>query len=70
MQLTAEQWSVVQTLIPESKVREDRKGRPRVDARSVPDGMLWILWTVAPWKALPSEYPPYQISNKSTVLLV
>ena len=64
MQLTDEQWSVVQPLIPKPKVRKDRKGRPRVDARSVLNGMLWILWTGAPWKALPSEYPPYQTCHR------
>ncbi len=26
----------------EAKVRKDRKGRPRVEARSVLDGMLWM----------------------------
>ena len=64
MQLTDEQWSVVQPLIPKPKVRKDRKGRPRVEPRSVLDGMLWILWTGAPWKALPSEYPPYQTCHR------
>jgi transposase len=64
MQLTDEQWSVVERLIPRPKLRKDRKGRPRVPARSVLDGMLWILWTGAPWKALPSEYPPYQTCHR------
>jgi len=64
MELTDEQWSIVQPLIPKPTVRKDRKGRPRVDARSVLNGMLWILWTGAPWKALPSEYPPYQTCHR------
>jgi transposase len=64
MQLTDEQWSVVESLIPHPKPRKDRKGRPRVPARSVLDGMLWILSTGAPWKALPSEYPPYQTVHR------
>jgi len=64
MQLTDEQWSVVERLIPRPNVRKDGKGRPRVDARNVLDGMLWILWTGAPWKALPSEYPPYQTVHR------
>lgn len=64
MQLTDEQWSVVEPLIPKPKQRKDRKGRPRVAARDVLDGMLWILWTGAPWKALPSEYPPYQTVHR------
>jgi transposase len=64
MQLTDEQWSVVQPLIPKPKVRKDRKGRPRVASRSVLDGVLWILWTGAPWKARPGEYPPYQTCHR------
>lgn len=64
MQLTDEQWSVVEPLIPIPTPRKDRKGRPRVAARDVLDGMLWILWTGAPWKALPSEYPPYQTCHR------
>src|SRR5262245_24871995 len=64
MQLTDEQWSVVARLIPTPKPRKDGKGRPRVPARSVLNGVLWILWTGAPWKALPSEYPPYQTVHR------
>ena len=64
MKLTDEQWSVVEHLIPKPKRRKDGKGRPRVPARNVLDGMLWILWTGAPWIALPSEYPPYQTVHR------
>ena len=64
MQLTDEQWSVVEPLIPIPTPRKDGKGRPRVAARSVLEGMLWILWTGAPWKSLPSEYPPYQTCHR------
>jgi transposase len=64
MQLTDEQWSVVGPLIPTPKPRKDRKGRPRVPARAVLDGILWILWTGAPWKALPGTYPPYQTCHR------
>jgi transposase len=52
--------AVVAPLIPKITRRRDGKGRPRVPARRVLDGVLWILWTGAPWKALTSEYPPYQ----------
>src|SRR5215471_7169767 len=64
MQLTDEQWSVVEPLIPRRTPRKDGKGRPRVPARQVLDGMLWVLWTGAPWKALPAEYPPYQTCHR------
>jgi transposase len=64
MQLTDEQWVVVEPLIPVRKRRRDGRGRPRVPARNVLDGVLWILWTGAPWKALPTEYPPYQTCHR------
>ena len=64
MELSDEQWAVVEPLIPVVKRRRDGKGRPRVSARSVLNGVLWILWTGAPWKALPSEYPPYQTCHR------
>lgn len=63
MELTNEQWDVVAPLIPRNR-RRDGKGRPRVEARSVLDGILWVLWTGAPWRALPSEYPPYQTCHR------
>ncbi len=61
MQLTDEQWIVVEPFIP---VQPRRIGRPRVPARDVLNGVLWILWTGAPWKALPAEYPPYQTCHR------
>jgi transposase len=64
MELTDEQWAIVEPLIPVIKRRRDGKGRPRVSARNILDGVLWILWTGAPWKALPSEYPPYQTCHR------
>jgi transposase len=63
MELTNEQWNVVAPLIPRNR-RRDGKGRPRVEARSVLDGILWVLWTGAPWRALPGEYPPYQTCHR------
>jgi transposase len=63
MELTDEQWSVVEPLIPNRR-RLDGKGRPRVEARRVLDGILWVLWTGAPWSALPSDYPPYQTCHR------
>ncbi|WP_162887816.1 transposase [Leptospira mayottensis] len=51
--LTNEQWN----LLVEPEARDDGKGRPRVNSRSILDGILWILRTGAPWMDLPDKYP-------------
>jgi transposase len=64
MQLTDAQWEVIRSHIPEPRKRDDGKGRPWRDAREVLEGILWILTTGAPWKDLPSRYPPYQTCHR------
>ena len=58
MDITNEQWQRIAEFIPEPKARPGRSGRPPQDARSVLNGILWILRTGAPWKDLPERYPP------------
>jgi transposase len=60
MDLTDEQWAVVDPLIIRPAPRADGKGRPRQDDRALLNGMIWILRTGAPWADLPDRYPPYQ----------
>jgi transposase len=64
MDLTDEQWEVLEPLIPDPPQREDRRGRPWRDPRDVLNGILWILRTGAPWKDLPERYPPYQTCHR------
>jgi len=40
MQLTDEQWEVLEPLIPAKEPREDGKGRPRIDNREVLNSVL------------------------------
>ena len=54
--LTDEQWAKIEPLLPKPK-SGSRGGRPWADNREVLEGILWILRTGAPWKALPEEYP-------------
>lgn len=54
--LTDEQWNKLYPLLPKVKV-SSLGGRPRSDDRACFEGILWILWTGAPWRALPDEYP-------------
>ena len=64
MDLTDEQWEVLEPLIPVPPRREDGRGRPWRDPRDVLNGVLWVLRTGAPWKDLPERYPPYQTCHR------
>ena len=64
MDLTDEQWKVVETILPEDPVREDGRGRPWSNRRTVLNGVLWILRTGAPWKDLPPRYGSYQTAHR------
>ncbi len=64
MDLTDEQWEVLEPFIPDPPRREDGRGRPWRDPRDVLNGILWILRTGAPWKDLPERYPPYQTCHR------
>ena len=39
-------------------------GTSGVCPRDVLNGILWILRTGAPWKDMPSRYPPYQTCHR------
>ncbi len=64
MDLTDEQWTVLQPIIPTPPRRSDGRGRPWRDAREVLNGILWMLRTGAQWKDLPERYPPYQTCHR------
>ena len=64
MDLTQEQWHVVEALLPADPVRVDGRGRPWSDRRQVLNGALWILRTGAPWKDLPARYGAYQTVHR------
>jgi transposase len=64
MDLTDAQWAVLAPLLPEPRLRRDRRGRPWRDPRDVLNGILWILRTGAPWKDLPARYPSYQTCHR------
>ncbi len=64
MDLTNEQWEVLEPLIPEPVRRADGRGRPWRNSRDVLNGILWVLRTGAPWRDLPKRYPPYQTCHR------
>jgi len=57
MELTDEQWGILEPLIPVKEPREDGKGWPRTNNREVLNGILWVLRTGAAWQDLPDRYP-------------
>jgi transposase len=62
--LTEEQWEVLEPLIPDPPRRVDGRGRPWRDPRDVLDAILWVLRTGAPWHDLHERYPPYQTCHR------
>ena len=56
MKLTDPQSEILNQLF-ESQSPDDGRGRPRVEARPILDGILWILKTGAQWEDLPPRYP-------------
>ena len=64
MDLTEEQWAIVEPLLPRSVKRADGKGRPRLDNRAILNGILWVMRTGAPWHDMPNRYPPYQTCHR------
>ena len=64
MELTDEQWTLLEPLSPAAPRREDGKGRPRRQAREVFEGICWVLRTGAQWADLPERYPPYQTCHR------
>lgn len=64
MDLTDAQWEAIESLVPKPSRRADGRGRPWRDPRDVLNGILWVLRTGAPWKDLPSRYPPYQTCHR------
>ena len=57
MDLTDEQWAVIEPLIPQEEREPSGPGRPWRPARDVLNGVLWILRTGARWQDLPDRYP-------------
>lgn len=64
MDLTDEQWNIIEPLIPMPPRRPDGRGRPWREPREVLNAILWILRTGAPWRDLPHRYPPYQTCHR------
>ena len=63
-ELTDEQWTILEPLLPRLRRRSDGRGRPWRSQREVLNGVLWILRSGARWKDLPARLPPYQTCHR------
>ena len=59
MDLTEEQWLLVQPLLPPLRPSGGR-GRPPLDQRLLLNGLLWKLRYRKPWRTVPSRYGSHQ----------
>src|SRR5919109_3214711 len=53
--LTTVQWEHIRVHLP-PPIPHRKGGRPPVSDRRCFEGILWILWTGAPWSELPRRY--------------
>jgi transposase len=64
MDLTDQQWALVQPIISErhqpSPSNSTVGGRPPIDPRPILDGILWKIRNAVPWADLPTCYPSHQ----------
>ncbi len=51
--LSDKEWAIIEPLLPNKP-----RGVPRVDDRTVLNGIFWVLRTGAPWEDMPSRYGP------------
>ena len=52
-------WAEIVQLLPAPPARH-KGGRSRADDRRLLDGMLYVLWTGCPWRAMPIQFGPWQ----------
>jgi transposase len=62
--LTDEQWALLEPFLKEKPRRADGRGRPWRSSREVLNAILWVLKTGARWSDLPDRYPPYQTCHR------
>ncbi len=59
MDLTGDQWLLIQPLIPPPSPAAGR-GRPLINERAVLNGILWKFRHNAAWYDIPDRYPSFQ----------
>lgn len=53
-------WKSLRPLLPKSKTRKDKGGRPPVDLREIINGIFYVVKTGCTWRSLPHDLPKWQ----------
>ena len=64
MDLSDEQWEILEPVFRHNKRAPGKAGRPPREPRGMVEAALWVLRTGAPWADLPRRYPPYQTCHR------
>lgn len=65
MNLTDEQWKIIEPMLPDPLKGPRGQGRPSPHSpRAILDGILWKLRSGAAWALMPEQYPPYQTCHR------
>lgn len=54
----------MEPVLPRVTRRKDGRGRPPKNPREVLNGIIWILFSGAPWYLLAKASPPYQTCHR------
>lgn len=59
--LTDEEWSQIQSLVPQPKSGKGKRGRPlKLDRRTLLNAICYIVRSGCAWRLLPKDYGPWQ----------
>jgi len=59
--LTDEEWEQIKSLIPASKSRPGKRGRPtKLDRRTLVDAIFYVVRSGCAWRLLPRDFGPWQ----------
>ena len=59
--LTDEEWSQIQSLVPAPKSGTGKRGRPiKLERRKLVDAIFYVVRSGCAWRLLPHEFAPWQ----------
>jgi len=58
--LTDEEWSEIQSLVPIPKSGKGKRGRPALDRRVLVNAIVYVVRPGCAWRLLPGDFRPWQ----------